>query len=263
MSHRISTRTLAGSAMFAAIAVVLSRVLSVQVIGERYSLETLPILLAGLFFGPVAGALVGFGSDLIGCLLLNPQGYNPIFCLPPLLLGLWAGLFRRQAEKGLRWTTLLLTRCFLHTLSQIHYGNLITDVFYYAQVMRNEQIGQLHLVLQVHHQVQDLRLDGNVQCGYRLITDNELGIQRQGSRNADTLTAPAVQLMRIGINKTLCQSYRFHQLENSLINVILIGKNLTDLDGLSDNLTDGQTGIQRCIRILENDLQILAQGLHF
>ena len=108
MSHRISTRTLAGSAMFAAIAVVLARVLSVQVIGERYSLETLPILLAGLFFGPVAGALVGFGSDLIGCLLLNPQGYNPIFCLPPLLLGLWAGLFRRQAEKGLRWTTLLL-----------------------------------------------------------------------------------------------------------------------------------------------------------
>ena len=51
---------------------------------------------------------MGFGSDLIGCLLLNPQGYNPIFCLPPLLLGLWAGLFRRQAEKGLRWTTLLL-----------------------------------------------------------------------------------------------------------------------------------------------------------
>ena len=108
MSHRISTRTLAGSAMFAAIAVVLARVLSVQVIGERYSLETLPILMAGLFFGPVAGALVGFGSDLIGCLLLNPMGYNPIFCLPPLLLGLWAGLFRRQAEKGLRWTTLLL-----------------------------------------------------------------------------------------------------------------------------------------------------------
>ena len=39
-------------------------------------------------------ALVGFAADLIGC-LFSPFGYNPIFCLPPILYGLWAGLLRR------------------------------------------------------------------------------------------------------------------------------------------------------------------------
>ena len=124
MSNRIPLRTLVGSAIFTAIAIVLARVLSFQLVGERYSLETLPILLSGLIFGPVAGAMVGFGSDLIGCLLLNPMGYNPVFCLPPLLLGLWAGLFRRRAEKGLSWPTLLLT-----TLPPIVLGYVLWQSF--------------------------------------------------------------------------------------------------------------------------------------
>ena len=37
---------------------------------------------------------MGFAADLIGC-LFSPFGYNPIFCLPPILYGLWAGLLRR------------------------------------------------------------------------------------------------------------------------------------------------------------------------
>ena len=56
--------------------------------------EAVPILLAGLLFGPLPGAAVGFAADFIGC-LFSPFGYNPIFCLPPILYGLWAGLVRR------------------------------------------------------------------------------------------------------------------------------------------------------------------------
>ena len=94
-----SVRTLVYSAMFMAIAVVLARLLAyAPTESTRYSLETLPIFLTGLFFGPLAGALVGFGSDLIGC-LLSPYGYNPVLCLPPILLGLIAGLLGGWVEK--------------------------------------------------------------------------------------------------------------------------------------------------------------------
>lgn len=92
--NRLSVRTLVGCALLTALAVVLARLLSfAPTESTRYSLETLPILLAGLLFGPLAGALVGFASDFLGC-LLSPWGYNPLLCLPPMLLGLWAGFWR-------------------------------------------------------------------------------------------------------------------------------------------------------------------------
>ena len=81
-------------ALLTALSVVLARLLTVipsEV--SRFSLEAVPILLAGLLFGPVPGAAVGFAADFIGC-LFSPYGYNPIFCLPPILYGLWAGLLR-------------------------------------------------------------------------------------------------------------------------------------------------------------------------
>ena len=47
----------------------------------RFSLEAVPIFLAGMLFGPLPGALTGFAADFIGC-LFSPYGYNPIFCVP-------------------------------------------------------------------------------------------------------------------------------------------------------------------------------------
>lgn len=88
------TYALTVCALLTSLSVVLARLLTVipsEV--SRFSLEAVPILLAGLLFGPVPGAAVGFAADFIGC-LFSPYGYNPIFCLPPILYGLWAGLLR-------------------------------------------------------------------------------------------------------------------------------------------------------------------------
>lgn len=88
------TYALTVCALLTSLSVVLARLLTIipsEV--SRFSLEAVPILLAGLLFGPVPGAAVGFAADFIGC-LFSPYGYNPIFCLPPILYGLWAGLLR-------------------------------------------------------------------------------------------------------------------------------------------------------------------------
>lgn len=94
------TYALTVCALLTALSVVLARLLTVipsEV--SRFSLEAVPIVLAGLLFGPVPGAAVGFAADFIGC-LFSPYGYNPIFCLPPILYGLWAGLVRRPVWRG-------------------------------------------------------------------------------------------------------------------------------------------------------------------
>ena len=90
-----STYSLTVCALLTAMSVVLARVLTlIPAETTRISLEALPIVLAGLLCGPIPGALAGFAADLIGC-LFSPFGYNPIFCLPPILYGLLAGLVRR------------------------------------------------------------------------------------------------------------------------------------------------------------------------
>lgn len=105
----IGTKTVVYCAVFAALGVILSRFLGFHV-GEtmRISIEAVPMVLAGIFFGPVPGALVGFVADFIGC-MVSPFGYNPMLCLPPILYGLFGGLFRPVLAKKTDFWTLLLT----------------------------------------------------------------------------------------------------------------------------------------------------------
>ena len=80
-----STKTLAYCALLAALSVVLARfVIPMPNVTTRFSIEAVPIFLAGMLFGPMAGGLVGFSADLVGC-LFSGYGYNPLFCVPPIL----------------------------------------------------------------------------------------------------------------------------------------------------------------------------------
>lgn len=93
--QNITTKTLACCALLAALSVVLARLFGLMPEeSSRFSIEAVPIFLAGMLFGPIPGAMVGFCADFVGC-LFSPFGYNPIFCLPPILYGLFGGVFRR------------------------------------------------------------------------------------------------------------------------------------------------------------------------
>ena len=92
-------RTLAVCALLAAVSVVLARlVIPMPNETTRFSLEAIPIFIAGMLFGPLPGALVGFVADFVGC-LFSGYGYNPLFCVPPILYGLCAGLFAPMLRK--------------------------------------------------------------------------------------------------------------------------------------------------------------------
>jgi len=92
-SQAFSTRTLAYCALLAALSVVLARlIIPMPDSSTRFSIEQVPIFLAGMLFGPFAVAMVGFAADFVGC-LFSGYGYNPLFCLPPILYGLAGGLY--------------------------------------------------------------------------------------------------------------------------------------------------------------------------
>ena len=63
-------------ASLAAISIISGKYLGINV-GDfmRFSLENMPIIFAGIAFGPVAGAVVGIVADLVGCVMV---GWVPI-----------------------------------------------------------------------------------------------------------------------------------------------------------------------------------------
>lgn len=92
--YKGGVKTLVVLAFLTALSVVLSRLLSVNTHNVRVGLGNVPIILAGLLYGPFAGALVGFGADLNGALLLSSFGYMPLMGISPLLLGAIPGLLK-------------------------------------------------------------------------------------------------------------------------------------------------------------------------
>ena len=64
----------------------------------RFSFENLPILMAGMLFGPAAGVLVGTVADLVGCVLV---GYtiNPLVTLGAAAIGFVSGVTWRLLKR--------------------------------------------------------------------------------------------------------------------------------------------------------------------
>ncbi len=141
----------------------------------------------------------------------------------------------------------------LDEVAQVHNTNRVGDVLNNGQVMRDEQIGQTKLLLQVAQEVDDLRLNGNVKCGNRLIAENEIRIQRKRTSDTNSLTLTAGELMRIAMLMLLTKAASFHDAGDIIIKIFLRNDAVLT-DCLADDLADGKSRRKAGIRILEDDL---------
>ena len=88
-------RALCLAALLAAMSLILGKFLQIPTpFAEfvRISFENLPLILAGLALGPLAGAMTGAVADLVGCLAYG-YSINPIITLGAASVGLVAGVF--------------------------------------------------------------------------------------------------------------------------------------------------------------------------
>ena len=92
-------KLVAALAMLSAISIICGKYLAIRG-GDilRFSFENLPIIFAGIAFGPVSGVLVGVVADLVGCVMV---GYtiNPIVTLGAAVIGAVAGICRILLRK--------------------------------------------------------------------------------------------------------------------------------------------------------------------
>ena len=89
------------AAILAAMSIILGKFLQIPNPFQdfiRISFENLPILLAGISLGPIAGALVGTVADLIGCVLYG-YSINPIITVGAASVGLVSGVISNYILK--------------------------------------------------------------------------------------------------------------------------------------------------------------------
>ena len=90
----------------------------------------------------------------------------------------------------------ILRRRDFHHLAEIEHDDPIAQVFDDVEIVRDEQHGQPEALAQVGEQIDDLRLNGDVERGHRLVGDDELRLDGKRPGDADSLPLPAREFVR-------------------------------------------------------------------
>ena len=129
-STKNSTRTLTVLALLIAMSIVFSWVLSISTGFFRFNLGSLPVLLAGIVFGPGAGFAVGALADMIGGILAG-YAINPLITLGAASIGLVGGWLWQTLPHTLRLgQRLLLSVVAAHVVGSIIINSLVLHIFY-------------------------------------------------------------------------------------------------------------------------------------
>ena len=125
-----SAKKLVYGALFAALAIVLGRITAVYPIpGVKYALDKFVLFLSGMFFGPVAGGMIGFVADFIGGHLFG-IGWTAPLCVPAILYGVFGGLFRKYLLKNFTLPRLALSYLFPIVIGSILYQSPVLALLY-------------------------------------------------------------------------------------------------------------------------------------
>ena len=90
---KLSLRSICHLAILTALEVVLNRFLSIQTPFLKIGLSFVPVVMGGMLYGPLGGAIVGGLGDMVGALLFPFGPYHPGFSVCGALMGAAYGWF--------------------------------------------------------------------------------------------------------------------------------------------------------------------------
>ena len=198
------------------------------------------------------GGLIGLGTSPVRITRLRPR-------MPDLGIGtadserLGVGM-QRHLEQAL-----LVGH--LDDAAEIHDGDAVADVLDHGEVVGDEQVGELELLLQVDQQVDDLRLDRDVERRHRLVADDQVGAERQRAGDADALALAAGEFVRVGEHGGGPQPHALEQVGDALA---ALGRraDIVDDQRLAHDLARRHARVQRGVGILVDHLHAPPVGQH-
>ena len=150
-----------------------------------------------------------------------------------------------------------------HHAAAVHHDHLGRHVGDHAEIVRDEQHRHAQFALQVADQLQDLRLDGDVERGGRLIGNQQrrAADQRRGDHRA--LAQPAGELERIsalGFHR-IGKAHQAQDLEHCSMTLRAADARAVQRQGLADLVADRVQRRERGHRLLEDDRDAAAADL--
>ena len=148
----------------------------------------------------------------------------------------------------------LVDRAALDDPPQVHHRNLVRQILDHGDVVRDEQVGQAEIALQLFQQIEDLRLHRNVERAGGLVADDQLRLHRQRARDGNALALPAGEFVRIAMARCARQSDLVQQPQHALC--VLRAGRIERPHAFLQDIRYPHARVQRGIRILENHLEI-------
>ncbi len=93
---KVNVKTMAIMALLVAINIVLSQTLSIHTWNIKIGFSFIPVVVAAMMYGPVAGGLVGALGDVVSAVAFPVGPYFPGFTLTAVLTGVVFGVFLKK-----------------------------------------------------------------------------------------------------------------------------------------------------------------------
>ena len=159
----------------------------------------------------------------------------------------------------------------LHDVARIHDGDAVGHVGHHAKVMGDVDGGEVILFLHGLDQLQNLRLNGHVQSGGRLVADEDLRPAGDGDGDDHPLAHTAGKFVGILLVAPLgvVNAHVAQHFQHGLVGILAF-QTLMQLHGLLNLLADGFQRVQGGHGVLKHhgnlfapDFQPVLVGLEF
>ena len=130
-------RTLVLNAMLMALSVVIGIVCKTAFTWDVYyrvTFENFPIIISGFLFGPIWGAAVGAGADVVSCLCSPNPAVNPVITVGAAAVGIISGLvpmiFGKLSKKFRFSLSLAVSVALSHAIGQVLIKSIAKIVYF-------------------------------------------------------------------------------------------------------------------------------------
>ena len=144
-------------------------------------------------------------------------------------------------------------RTYLDDPAEVHDGDHVADDSHHMEIVTDEQVGESQAFFEVEQEIDDLRLNRDIEGAGGLIRNDEIGLDTQGASDEESLTLSARELVRVSVDDIGAESDALTQSRDALWDSGLLAYPM-HCQSFSECVRHGLPRVERGKRILGYEL---------